>query len=59
MLMNNTIFTRRATREAVQTTEQRVAGTTYLTRRGFGSYVQCFVSHELVGKLIPVLKPLF
>ena len=58
MLMNDTYLTRLARRETIQATKQCVSGATALTERRFIVQVQRFVFDELLGKLVPVLKPL-
>jgi len=59
MLMGNTVSAKQATRKTVQAAKQHVIGAAYLAGGGFSSQIQCFVFDELLGKLIPVLKPLF
>ena len=58
MLMNNTTLAKWTGRKAVKATEQRVVNAARLTRRGLDPEVECFMSHEFVGELFPVLEPL-
>lgn len=57
VLMDGTVLTCRAEREAVQAAEQSFGGTTVLTG-GLLVSRRRFVFDNLIGKLIPVLEPL-